>query len=239
MKSDLFFDSVTGLNLWPPDLFSHFSLYSHSPAPCVPHNIQKDLDCLSGVLNVTWQSTGHFVQFRTSVVSSKGDISTCMTNKHHCVVSNLMCGLTYNVTVWAEDETCNSSFSTTMQVVTGEQISRWSNSTTDHFWYTISFLFLFFFVLLHLLAPCPLSTFLTNINCASGIVSVGWSNPTPGITYTVSAVDATGRRHNCSSTNTGCDLSTLECGTKYNVSITPSRDGCVGRDSAAQMITTG
>ncbi|XP_074523504.1 uncharacterized protein fndc7b [Halichoeres trimaculatus] len=174
-------------------------------APCVPQNIQKDLDCLSGVLNVTWQSTGYFLQFHTSVVSSDGDVSICTTNKHHCVVPAMKCGLTYNVTVWAEDETCNSSHSTTMQVVT---------------------------------APCPLSTFLTNVNCATGTVSVGWNSSMSGITHTVSAVDSAGRRHNCSSANTGCDLRTLECGTKYNVSITPSRNGCVGRDSPMQMIMT-
>ncbi|XP_034531079.1 uncharacterized protein LOC117806306 [Notolabrus celidotus] len=174
-------------------------------APCVPQNIQNDLDCLSGVLNVTWQSTGYFKQFRTSVVSSNGDVSICKTNEHHCVVPNMQCGLTYNVTVWAEDEACNSSYSSTMQVVT---------------------------------APCPLTTFIPNVDCATGIVSVMWSNSVSGVMYTVSVVDTAGSRHNCSSADTGCDLTTLECGTKYNVTITPSRNGCVGRDSPTQMITT-
>ncbi|XP_008292889.1 uncharacterized protein fndc7b [Stegastes partitus] len=85
-------------------------------APCVPENVQNHLDCLSGVLNVTWQSTGHFLKFHTSVMSSKGHVSTCTTNKHHCVVRNLGCGLTYNVTVVAQDETCNSSHSPIEQI---------------------------------------------------------------------------------------------------------------------------
>lgn len=90
-----------------------------SPAPCVPYNIQNSLDCLSGVLNVTWQSTGSFLQFRTSVVSSTGHVSLCTTDKHQCLIPSLLCGLTYNVTVVAQDSTCNSSQSPALQVLTG------------------------------------------------------------------------------------------------------------------------
>ncbi|XP_074491158.1 uncharacterized protein fndc7b [Sebastes fasciatus] len=174
-------------------------------APCVPQNVQTDLDCLSAVLNVTWQSTGDVSQFRTSVVSSKGHVSICQTTKHHCVVRNMQCGLTYNVTVVAQDEACNSSHSPTEQVLT---------------------------------APCPLPTFLPVVNCSTGIVSITWNNTMAGVVHTVSAVDATGRQHNCSGTNSGCDLTMLGCGMEYNVTITPSRDGCVGRDSSTQMIKT-
>lgn len=60
-----------------------------------------------------------------------------------------------------------------------------------------------------------------------------------GVVYAVSAVDAAGRQHNCSGTNTGCDLGMLECGTEYNVTVTPSRNACVGRDSATKLIKTG
>nr|XP_019965387.1 PREDICTED: uncharacterized protein LOC109644441 [Paralichthys olivaceus] len=174
-------------------------------APCVPQNIQNNLDCPAGVLNVTWQSTGHFVKFRASVASGGVHVSTCTTDKHHCVVPNMQCDLTYDVTVAAEDEACNSSQSPTVQVLT---------------------------------APCPLSSFLPAVNCSTGVVSVTWNNSAAGVEYTVSAVNNTGHTHNCTGTNSRCDLSTLECGTKYNVTITPSRNGCVGRDSPTQEITT-
>lgn len=95
------------------------SLCSLSPAPCVPQNIQNNLDCLSGVLNITWQSTGYVDQFHASVVSSTGHVSSCKTEQHHCVVRNMQCGQTYNVTMLAQDEVCNSSYSPTKQVITG------------------------------------------------------------------------------------------------------------------------
>lgn len=85
----------------------------------MPQNIQNSLDCLNGVLNVTWQSTGYVVQFHTSVVSSTGDISTCKTDKHHCSVDNMQCGHTYSIKVLAENEACNSSYSSTQQITAG------------------------------------------------------------------------------------------------------------------------
>ncbi|XP_034439595.1 uncharacterized protein LOC117760582 [Hippoglossus hippoglossus] len=173
-------------------------------APCVPQNIQNHLDCRARVLNVTWQSTGHLLQSRASAASSEGHVGTCTTDKHYCVVP-IMCDLTYNVSVVAEDEACNSSQSPMVQV---------------------------------LAAPCPLSSFLPTVNCGTGVVSVTWNNSVAGVEYTVSAVDKTGETHNCTGTNSGCDLSSLGCGTKYNVTITPSRNGCVGRDSPTQEITT-
>ncbi|XP_039902211.1 uncharacterized protein LOC120742836 [Simochromis diagramma] len=174
-------------------------------APCVPQNIQNHLDCLSGVLNITWQSTGYFLNFRASVVNSKGQKSVCTTPTHYCVVQNMQCGQTYNVTVVAQDEACNSSHSPTEQVST---------------------------------APCPPSSFLSNVNCGTGIVSVTWNNSVAGVMYTVSAADAKGARHNCSSTDNGCNLSTLACGMQYNVTITPSRNECVGKDSQTKMVKT-
>ncbi|XP_062419461.1 uncharacterized protein LOC119216595 [Pungitius pungitius] len=174
-------------------------------APCVPQNVQNGLNCWSGVLNVTWQSTGNVSSFRVSVESSEGRVSICETNKLHCVVDNMQCGLTYNVSVVAQDETCNSSHSPRKQVLT---------------------------------APCPPQTFSPIINCATGVVSVTWNSSAAGVVYAVSAGGATGRLRNCSGTNPGCSLGTLECGTEYNVTITPSRNGCVGRDSATKLIKT-
>ncbi|KAM7387685.1 hypothetical protein PAMP_023907 [Pampus punctatissimus] len=175
-------------------------------APCVPENVQINLDCLPGFLNITWQSIGYAPQFHASVVSSNGHVIICKTNKHHCVVRNMQCGLTYNITVIAHDEACNSSHSPIKQVIT---------------------------------APCSVTSYIPALDCNTGIVSVTWTNSVAGVVYTVSAIDTIGRRHNCSSTTNCCDLSTLECGTQYNITITPSRNGCVGRDSLTKTIMTG
>ncbi len=121
--------------------FFSLSSLSLSAAPCVPQNIQNNLDCLSGVLNVTWQSIGYVGRFHTSVVSNTGYVSSCKTNKHHCIIRNMQCGLTYNVTVVAEDESCNSSSSPTEQVITGRLSYRWQWQYLRCEWYVCLCLF--------------------------------------------------------------------------------------------------
>lgn len=99
--------------------------------------------------------------------------------------------------------------------------------------------FIFNFYSLFVLAPCPLSSFLPVIDCATGVASITWSTNVTGLVHSVTAVDAAGEMHNCSGTNIGCDLSSLKCGTEYNVTITPSRNKCVGKASSTERIQTG
>ncbi|XP_029988577.1 fibronectin-like [Sphaeramia orbicularis] len=174
-------------------------------APCVPENIQNYLDCPTGVLNITWESMGYAPHFRASVMSSSGDTTVCKTDQHYCVVPDMQCGQTFDVSVMAQDERCNSSYSPVQQVTT---------------------------------APCPLTDYLTSVDCDTGVVSVSWTGGATAILYDVLAVDADGYQCNCSSTDTGCDLNMLKCGTEYSVTITPSRDGCVGRNSPTKQIQT-
>lgn len=82
-------------------------------------------------------------------------------------------------------------------------------------------------------------SYIPTLDCNTGVVSVNWTDSVAEVLYTVLATDAAGRQHNCSSQMNFCDLTTLECGTQYNITITPSRDGCVGRDSPMKTITTG
>lgn len=62
---------------------------------------------------------GHVAWFHVSVVSGTGQVSSCKTEKHHCVVPELQCGQTYSVKMLAQGELCNSSYSPTRQVVAG------------------------------------------------------------------------------------------------------------------------
>ncbi|RVE73628.1 hypothetical protein OJAV_G00033020 [Oryzias javanicus] len=174
-------------------------------APCVPKNIQDHLDCPSGVLNITWQSTGHFLQFHTSLRSQSGHVTGCTTDEPYCVVHDMHCDMTYEVTVQAQDENCHSSLSSVKSVIA---------------------------------APCPLSSFLPVIDCATGVASITWNTNMTGLVHSVTAVDAAGEMHNCNGTNIGCDLSSLKCGTEYNVTITPSRNKCVGKASSTERIQT-
>ncbi|XP_060750589.1 fibronectin type III domain-containing protein 7-like [Tachysurus vachellii] len=86
-------------------------------APCVPQNIQVILACQSTVLNVTWQQSGGATQYRAMVETSVGQIIYQVTDKLFFTVSNILCGMTYNVTVVAQNDKCNSSRSSVQSAI--------------------------------------------------------------------------------------------------------------------------
>ncbi|XP_053718297.1 uncharacterized protein LOC128757216 [Synchiropus splendidus] len=174
-------------------------------APCVPQEVVTHLDCLSGVVNITWNSSGFAPHFHVSVLNGNGEHLVSETDIHHCMLENLQCSHTYNVTVTTTDGSCNSEESAVTHLTT---------------------------------APCPPPAFTSSLDCTTGIVSVTWSDSMVGVVYEVMAEDALGRRHHCNGSNS-CDLTTLACGTHYNLSVTASRDGCAGRASPLQLIDTG
>ena len=96
------------------------SLAVHT-APCVPQSVHSDLDCLSGVLNITWQQDGDAHHFHATVRSSEGHTDVCDTEQPSCVVRGLRCGLSYSFDVVAHDEDhgCNSSSSAMQEVTAG------------------------------------------------------------------------------------------------------------------------
>ncbi|KAK3546853.1 hypothetical protein QTP86_003744 [Hemibagrus guttatus] len=86
-------------------------------APCMPQNIQAILACQSTVLNVTWQQSGEATQYRAMVETSAGQVIYPVTDKLFFTVSNILCGMTYNVTVVAQNDKCNSSHSSVRSAI--------------------------------------------------------------------------------------------------------------------------
>ncbi|XP_058265731.1 uncharacterized protein LOC131365857 [Hemibagrus wyckioides] len=86
-------------------------------APCVPQNVQAILACQSTVLNVTWQQSGEATQYRAMVEASAGQVIYTVTDKLFFTVSNILCGVTYNVTVLAQNDKCNSSHSSVRSAI--------------------------------------------------------------------------------------------------------------------------
>ncbi|XP_062308247.1 uncharacterized protein LOC134012721 [Osmerus eperlanus] len=179
------------------------NIYVLHTAPCVPANVQSQMDCRAAVLNVTWQQSGQTQLFHTSVQSSAGTRSSCARAALGCVVPDVQCGLNYTVVVLASYESCNSSQSALQQVRA---------------------------------APCPPDAVKVVVNCSTSVAAVTWNNSVAGVLYTATAVCSGGRLFTCSAPQTGCNLSNLTCGMEYNVTVTPSRGGCVGADSPVQRI---
>lgn len=88
--------------------------------PCKPTNIKASLQCNSNSAAVTWEGASGALYYRSVGVSQDGSHRVeCNNTLTHCDLSDLQCGQTYNVSVFAVDESCSSAVSDKAYVKTG------------------------------------------------------------------------------------------------------------------------
>ncbi|XP_017573413.2 uncharacterized protein LOC108439482 [Pygocentrus nattereri] len=176
-------------------------------APCVPQNVQTILGCQSTMLNVTWQQRGEASHYQAIVQSSDTHVTTCDTNKTSCVLPNILCGLTYNVAVVAQNEKCHSIPSSVQHAI--------SAPCPPH---DIS-----------VVLDCASNTI--SVNWSSSVLGVQYMAQATGRTR---HNHITGY-YTCNSTNTGCNI-TVPCGMTYNITVVPIQNGCAGAHSPYKII---
>lgn len=65
-----------------------------------------------------------------------------------------------------------------------------------------------------------------SLNCYNNSAEVSWSSVKGAESYLVSAVGENGHRVSCETTEYQCDLTELQCGQVYNVSLTAVNAHC-------------
>ena len=77
-------------------------------------------DCSTGVVLVTWDHSYGAVSYTASAQGSGGYLSSCNTTGTSCQFSDLLCGMTYDITLSAQsDQTCSSQLSSPISINTG------------------------------------------------------------------------------------------------------------------------
>ncbi|XP_041125693.1 uncharacterized protein LOC121326478 isoform X3 [Polyodon spathula] len=88
-------------------------------------------------------------------------------------------------------------------------------------------------------APCPPQNVNATLDCASKNASVSWSASQGAVSYRVAAVRTDGQTEAaCSTQSNNCDVSNLQCGLKYNITVTPLGQKCTGFQSAAFQLAS-
>ncbi|XP_057183469.1 G surface protein, allelic form 156-like [Triplophysa rosa] len=78
-------------------------------APCVPDQPEANLNCGSGVVDVSWQPSGGAVLYTAVAQGNGGFASACSSNSTACEFPDLLCGLTYSISVTASNHVCTSA----------------------------------------------------------------------------------------------------------------------------------
>ena len=116
-----------------------FSLISFllPPAPCPPEDVEPVLDCSNNTARVEWQAS-RGAEFYIVQASGVEELkSGCKTDSLSCLLTELSCGFTYNISVVAVNSACNVSQSATTQLKAGNNDQRINSGLTAR-WMLIS-----------------------------------------------------------------------------------------------------
>ncbi|XP_036412774.1 mucin-5AC-like [Colossoma macropomum] len=183
--------------------------YTLKTAPCAPQTVQFQLlTCQSGNLSVVWQPTSGALMYRAEAVTFPGHLLSCYSSYTSCVIPALGCGQTYDVSVVAVGDSCNSSRSAIRQASTAPcppssvtAVVNCSTNTATVSWNTSS-----------VLGAVYTARAITNVASPSEV--------------------------ECNSTNSSCALTGLHCGTQYNVTVIATKDNCTSAPSAVYSFFT-
>ncbi|XP_015242186.1 PREDICTED: uncharacterized protein LOC107092315 [Cyprinodon variegatus] len=87
--------------------------------PCMPVGISTSQDCISGIVEITWDSSNGSDYYTANMQTDTGISEKCMSESNSCSVMALTCGHNYSVSVTASNQQCNitSEETTSLQSV--------------------------------------------------------------------------------------------------------------------------
>ncbi|XP_037642392.1 tenascin-N-like [Sebastes umbrosus] len=87
---------------------SDSTVVSLTSAPCLPREVEVEVDCKSdGAAVVSWNTTYGAANFSLTAIVSGSLQTLCATQHNSCNVTGLSCGETYNVSFTASNSQCN------------------------------------------------------------------------------------------------------------------------------------
>ncbi|XP_028666288.2 uncharacterized protein LOC114658369 [Erpetoichthys calabaricus] len=84
--------------------------------PCVPEHLNYNLDCETNIAMVRWDYSMGSLWYVVEAKAKSNHSTNCSSQDTNCNLSDFLCGLTYTVTVTAEDSTCRSAPSSEIDI---------------------------------------------------------------------------------------------------------------------------
>lgn len=79
------------------------------------------LDCATNTAQVEWEASGGADSYIVQAFGVQEHETGCETDSESCILPDLLCGFTYNITVIAVNSVCNVSQSDMTQLQAGEE----------------------------------------------------------------------------------------------------------------------
>lgn len=88
--------------------------------PCPPEDVVTVLDCYSNTAQVEWQASSGADSYVVQAFGVEEHETNCSTDSQSCILPELLCGFTYNVSVIAVNNVCNVSQSEVQRLQAGK-----------------------------------------------------------------------------------------------------------------------
>lgn len=92
---------------------------------------------------------------------------------------------------------------------------------------------------LHPTGPCPVSSIEAVMDCELDSVTISWQPAVGAVSYAAELTALSGHATHCATNQTNCEVSSLQCGEEYNVTVKAVGDSCNSSAQMAGYITTG
>ncbi|XP_068096197.1 mucin-3B-like [Hyperolius riggenbachi] len=86
--------------------------------PCVPQNVIANIDCQMNAATLNWNSALGSDNYTALMSTPSGEQHTCNTSSTSCVINNLSCGLTYNISITSFNAKCQGGSNHDAQLTT-------------------------------------------------------------------------------------------------------------------------
>uniref|UniRef100_A0A8B9HN00 Fibronectin type-III domain-containing protein n=1 Tax=Astyanax mexicanus TaxID=7994 RepID=A0A8B9HN00_ASTMX len=87
-------------------------------------------------------------------------------------------------------------------------------------------------------APCALQTVSNVLHCDTNSLSVSWVPRASALSYSALVRPVNGPALTCTSNSSSCDITGLQCGQNYTLSVTATNKACTGPESIQQTVQT-
>ena len=89
--------------------------------PCVPSDVNVTVDCSDNTASVSWGAAQGATSYSVVAKSHQGVNSSCESTTTSCTLTNLTCGVVYEVQVVSRDDVCSSLPSAPVEFHSGRE----------------------------------------------------------------------------------------------------------------------
>ncbi|XP_056379485.1 uncharacterized protein LOC130275479 isoform X3 [Hyla sarda] len=264
----------------------------HYTEPCVPTNLQAEVDYDSHWASVSWTTVFGAEDYTAVVTGPQMERYYCNSIHSSCNFTQLSCGLEYEATILANGKICSSTVSPAITFYTAPCLA---DNIELHYecgaeyavvaWdaalgamnYTASISTQHGHVVtcstagtnctvsdmqcgqvysvivdsfgmqsssrsvspgLTQTGPCVPQNVSVYIDCQTNSVAVSWASSPGSTNYTALITTSDGDIHTCHTTSTACNITGLNCGATYTLTVTACNDRCLGESSAEVEVIT-